>query len=107
VITRLRPTPAGGPGCEELIRQVTEAAAKVDEQRRFMVMQPAIGELGTFVVAQGVVDPGQLDRQSSVAELLTEAYGAKEGERIWRDGVASIQEAKSELSVLREDLSNI
>ena len=107
IVTRLRPTPSGVPDCEELIRQVIEAAAKVDETRRYTVLQPVIGELGTIGIAQGVSDPAQLDRQSSVQELLVEAFGAKEGERIWTDGVASIQEATSELSVLREDLSNI
>jgi len=107
VITRLRPTPSGGPGCEELIRQVVAAAAKVDDERRYIVLQPSIGELGTYTVAQGVTDPAQLDRQGTVPELLAEALGAAEGEKVWREGIACVQEAQSELSVLREDLSNI
>jgi hypothetical protein len=107
LITRLRSTPGGGPGCEDLIRRVLEAAAKVDEQRRYTVLQPVIGDLGTFTVAQGITDPAQLDKQSSVPELLGEAFGAKEGEKIFREGTACIQEAQSELSVLREDLSNL
>ncbi len=107
LITRLRSTPGGGPGCEDLIRRVLEAAAKVDEQRRYTVLQPVIGDLGTFTVAQGITDPAQLDKQSSVPELLGEAFGAKEGEKIFREGTACIQEAHSELSVLREDLSNL
>ena len=40
-------------------------------------------------------------------DLLVEAFGAKEGESIFREGVACIQEAQSELSVLREDLSSL
>jgi hypothetical protein len=105
-VTRLRPTPTGGPGCEELIRKVIEAAAKVDEQRRYSVSQPVIGELGTYVVVQGVTEPAQLDTQAPLPELLAEAFGAKEAEEIFREGTASIQEAQTELSVLREDLSN-
>ena len=107
LVTRLRPTPGGGPGCEDLIRRVIEAAAKVDEQRRYTVLQPVIGEIGTFTIAQGVTDPAQLDKQSSVPELLAEAFGAQEGEKIFREGAACIAEAQSELSVLREDLSNL
>ncbi|MBW2385956.1 MAG: hypothetical protein JRG92_20175 [Deltaproteobacteria bacterium] len=107
VITRLRPTPSGSRGCEELIRQVTAAAGKVDDQRRYIVMQPSIGDLGTYVIAQGVTDPAQLDRQGSVPELLAEALGASEGDKAWTEGVTCIQEATSELSVLREDLSNV
>jgi hypothetical protein len=107
LLTRLRPTPGGGPGCEDLIRRVLEAAAKVDEQRRYTVLQPVIGELGTFAVAQGVTDPAQLDKQSGVPELLVEAFGAQEGQKIFREGTACIEEAQSELSVLREDLSNL
>jgi hypothetical protein len=107
IVTRLRPTPSGGPGCEELIRQVAAAASKVDDQRRYIVMQPSIGDLGTYIVAQGVTDPAQLDRQGTVPELLAEALGASEGEKVWTEGLACIQEATSELSVLREDLSNL
>jgi hypothetical protein len=107
VITRLRPTPSGAAGCEDLIRKVIEAAAKVDEARRYNVAVPIIGELGTFTVVQGVTDPAQLDQQAELPELLVEAFGAKEGERIFSEGVASVQDARSELSVLREDLSNL
>ncbi len=107
LVTRIRPTPSGAAGCEDLIRKVIEAAAKVDEQRRYNVAVPIIGELGTFTVVQGVTDPAQLDRQAEVPDLLVEAFGAKEGESIFREGTACIQEAQSELSVLREELSNL
>ncbi len=107
VVTRIRPTAAGAAGCEELIRKVIEAAAKVDDTRRYSVVEPIIGELGTFTVVQGVTDPAQLDRQVAVPALLAEAFGAQEGESIFREGTACIQEAQSELSVLREDLSNL
>ena len=103
----LRPTASGGAGCEELIRKVIEAAAKVDDERRYNVAEPIIGELGTFTVVQGVTDPAQLDRQASVPDLLVEAFGTQEGQSIYSEGTACIQEAQSELSVLREDLSNL
>jgi hypothetical protein len=107
VVTRLRPTPSGASGCEDLIRKVIEAAAKVDEARRYNVAVPVIGELGTYTVVQGVTDPAQLDQQAELPALLIEAFGATEGESIFSEGVACIQEAQSELSVLREDLSNL
>jgi len=107
IVTRIRPTPSGAVGCEDLIRKVIEAAAKVDESRRYNVAVPIIGEVGTFTVVQGVTDPAQLDKQPEVRDMLTEAFGAKEGESIYTEGVACIQEAQSELSVLREDLSNL
>jgi hypothetical protein len=107
MVTRLRPTPSGGPGCEELILKVIEAAAKVDDQRRYNVLQPVVGELGTYTVVQGVTDPAQLDQQAPLPELLAEAYGAAEGQKIFAEGTACVQEAQTELSVLREDLSNL
>ncbi len=107
IVTRIRPTAGGAAGCEELIRKVIEAAAKVDDERRYNVSQPVIGELGTFTVVQGVTDPAQLDRQAELPDLLAEAFGAEEGASIFREGTASIQEVQSELSVLREDLSNL
>lgn len=107
VVTRIRPTPSGAAACEDLIRKVIEAAAKVDEERRYNVAVPVIGELGTFTVVQGVTDPAQLDRQAAIPDLLAEAFGSSEGERIFSEGVAGIQQAQSELSVLREDLSNL
>ena len=107
VTTRLRVTPGGGLGCEHFIQLVAEAAAKVDEERRYLVLQPTIGELDAYIVVQSVIDPGQLDRQVRVPELLAEAYGGKEAEKIFREGTACIREARSELSILREDLSNL
>lgn len=107
LVTRIRPTPNGVLGCEDMIRKVIEAAAKVDEGRRYNVSVPVIGDLGTYTVVQGVTDPAQLDRQADIQELLVEAFGAKEGERIFTEGVACVQEAQAELSVLREDLSNL
>lgn len=106
VITQLRTTPGGGPACEELIRKVVEAAAKVDEQRRYVVLQPVVGELGSYSIVQGVTDPAQLDRQASLPELLTKAFGEKNAQAILREGTACIQHAQTELSVQRDDLSN-
>jgi len=107
VLTRLRPTPAGTAATEELIRKVIEAAAKVDDERIYNVAQAVIGDLGVYLVMQPISDPAQLDKQSSVPELLSEAFGPQEGEQIYREGVAAIQDAQAELSVLREDLSNL
>ena len=79
----------------------------MDDARRYNVAQPVIGEIGTYTVVQGVTDPAQLDSQAELPDLLAEAFGAQEGESIFREGTACIQEAQSELSVLREDLSNL
>lgn len=105
-VTRLRVTPGGGLGCEKLIRQVVEAAAKVDEQRRYNVLQTVLGELATYAVIQVIADPAQLDRQPPVPQLLAEAYGEAEAAKIFGEGTACIQQAEAELSVLRPDLSN-
>ncbi|MCP3983512.1 MAG: hypothetical protein GY723_03940 [bacterium] len=107
MVTRLRPIPGGTLGCEDLIRSVVEAAAKVDDERRYNVLQPVIGELGTFTVVQGVTDPARLDGQAALPELLADVYGAAEGQKILAEGTACIQEAQTSLSVLREDLSNL
>ena len=50
-------------------------------------------------MVQGVTDPAQLYRQAAVPALLVEAFGAQEGESVFREGTACIQEAQSELSV--------
>jgi hypothetical protein len=106
VVTRLRTTATGRAGTEELIRRVGEAASKVDEQRRYLVLQTAIGDLRNFAVVQPVADPAQLDRQAPVPELLNEAYGQKEGEKIFQEGSACFESIESELSVLRPEFSN-
>jgi hypothetical protein len=106
LVTRLRAANGGAQGCEEMIRKYTEAAAKIDERRRVLVFQTAIGDLATYAVAQGV-DDAELDRQQTVPELLAAAYGASEAEKIFREDTACIERAESELSMLRPDLSNI
>ena len=105
-VTRLRVTPGGALGCEQLIRQVVEAAAKVDEQRRYNVLQAVLGDLTTYVSVQVIGDPSELDRQAPLPELLSEAYGQEQAETIFREGTSCIAEAEAELSVLRPDLSN-
>ena len=105
LVTRLRTTATGRSGTEELIRRVGEAASKVDDQRRYLVLQTAVGDLRTFAVVQPVADPAQLDSQTPVPQLLNEAYGA-EGEKIFNEGSACLESVETELSVLRPDLSN-
>ncbi|MDH3686455.1 MAG: hypothetical protein OEP95_09520 [Myxococcales bacterium] len=106
LVTRLRATNQGALGVAELIRKVGEAAAKVDEQRRTLVLQTLIGDLRNYAVVQFVADPAQLDQQSPVPELLMQAYGEEEGEKIFREGTQCIEHAETELSVPRPDLSN-
>jgi len=106
LVTRLRATNEGALGVAELVRKVGEAAVKVDEERRNLVLQTLIGDLRNYAVVQFVADPAQLDQQSPVPELLVQAYGKEEGEKIFREGTRCIEHAESELSVPRPDLSN-
>ncbi len=106
LLTRIRTTSGGGPGLEELIRKVGEAANKVGDERRTLVLQTTIGELRTYGVAQVVSDPALLDKQATVPELLLKAFGQPEGERIFREGSACIEHVETELSTARPDLSN-
>lgn len=106
LVTRLRATSAGALGIAELIRKVSEAATKVDEQRRTLVLQTVIGDLRSYSIVQFVSDPAQLDQQSPVPELLAQAYGQAEGEKIFSEGTACIEHAETELSIPRPDLSN-
>ena len=87
LVTRLRATSDGALGIAELIRKIGEAATKVDEQRHNLVLQTLVGDLRTYAVVQFVPDPAQLDQQSSVPELLGQAYGQAEGEKVFREGV--------------------
>jgi len=106
LVTRLRATSKGALGVAELIRKVSEAATKVDEQRRTLVLQTLIGDLRSYSVVQFVADPAQLDQQSQVPQLLVQAYGQEEGEKIFYEGTKCIEQAESELSIPRPDLSN-
>ena len=106
LVTRLRSTAVGRLGMEELIRRVGEAASKVEEQRRTFVLQTLIGDLRNYAVVQPVADPAQLDSQAPVPELLTQAYGKAEGEKIFAEGAACIDSVETELSILRPELSN-
>ncbi len=52
--------------------------------------------------------PPARDRgQPSQPRLLTQAFGSAEGGLIFRGGIEAIEEARREIVVLREDLSNI
>jgi len=106
IVTRLRATNVGGPGLEELIRRVLEAAAKVDEKRRYFVLQTAIGNPRNYAVIQPVTDPAQLDDQPPVPELLAQAFGEKEGAKIFQEGAANLESVESEISTLQPELSN-
>lgn len=106
LVTRLRATRDGVLGVAELIRKIGEAAAKVDEQRRTLVLQTLVGDLRGYAVVQAVADPAQLDQQTTVPELLARAYGQAEGEKIFREGTACIEHVETELSIPRPDLSN-
>jgi hypothetical protein len=106
LLTRIRATRESGLGVEDLIRKVGEAATKVGDERQTLVLQTVIGELRNYAIAQSVSDPTQLDTQKSVPELLLEAYGASEGEKIFREGTACIDHVETELSIARPDLSN-
>lgn len=106
LVSRLRAVPGRGPDLEELIRKVVEAARKIDDQRRYLVMQTVVGGPSQYSIAQPVEDPAQLDRQAPIPELLTEAFGASDADKIYREGTAAVQEAQSELSVVRPDLSH-
>ena len=106
LVTRLRATSDGALGIAELIRKIGEAATKVDELRHNLVLQTLVGDLRTYAVVQFVPDPAQLDQQSSVPELLAQAYGQAEGEKVFREGAACIEQVETELSVPRPDFSN-
>ncbi len=106
LLTRIRTTPDGRLGVEELIRKVGEAATKVGDERQTLVLQTTIGDLRAYTVAQPVSDPAQLDQQATVPELLLNAFGQSEGERIFGAGTACIEQVETELSTARPDLSN-
>lgn len=105
-VTQLRSATGKNAGLEEMIRHVVEAAAKVDSQRRYGVLQTAIGDLRTYAVIQRVDDPAQLDKQAAVPELLIEAHGEQEGRRIFSEGTACIDDVHTELAVHLPELSN-
>lgn len=107
MVTRLRAASGEAEGLEELIRQVVEAAAKVDDKRRYIVLQTAVGDLATYTVIQPVADPAELDSQAEPVELLAQVHGEKEGRKIFSKGTECIDDAQGELTVLVPELSNL
>ncbi len=106
LLTRIRTTNDGGPGVEQLIRKVSEAATKVGDERQILVLQTTIGDLRSYAVAQAIPNPAVLDEQATVPELLLKAFGQTQGESIFREGTACIAHVETELSTARPDLSN-
>jgi hypothetical protein len=103
--TQIRVCPGGQEACEELIHKVTEAVAKVDDERRFTTLQPLIGNAMEYSIVQLVHDPAELDRERRVPDLLNEAFGT-EGASILRSGRMAIERIQVDLAVHRPDLSN-
>ncbi len=104
--TVLRVSPGGQDTCEELIRRVSEAVPKVNDERRFATLQTLIGELTEYSIIQPIREPALLDRQHTIPELLDEAFGAAEGGLILRSGREAIQSIRTDLWTYRSDLSN-
>jgi hypothetical protein len=103
---RVRARSGGQEACDELIRKAVEAVRKTDDERRFLTLQPLVGDMMEYSIAQRLRDPAQLDRIPSVPELLISAFGASEGPAILRAGREGIERMQADLSIHRPDLSN-
>jgi len=84
----------------------TEAIPKVDEPARIITFKPVVGELSGWWTVRPMSDLAELDGQRAPQDLLNEAFGSGEGGLIWRGGLDAIEEARRDVVVLREDLSN-
>ena len=91
---------------EELVRKLAEAIPKLDDPARMITFQPLVGELSGWWTVRPVDDLAELDAQRTPQDLLHEAFGAGEGGLIWRGGLDAIEDARRDIVVYREDLSN-
>lgn len=104
--TRITVRPGGNDACEELLRKVAEAVPKVDDPVRFSTTQLLVGDLHQYGVVSPIDDPGELDAQRRVPDLLNGAFGPDEGGLIWRAGRDAIAAAYTDIWMYRADLSN-
>ncbi len=107
VVTRARARGGHREALEELIRKTAEAVPKTGDPRHIASYQEAIGQLGRYWVVNPVQSLDELDQMLPPEELLTQAFGSAEGGLIFRAGIEAIEEARREIVVLREDLSNV
>ena len=105
--SRIRVCRGGQRACEELLRKVTEAVSKVDDERRFTTLQTVLGDAMEYSIVQLIHDPTQLDRERRVPDLLNAAYGAAEGGALLNAGRDAIDSIQVDLSIHRPDLSSV
>ena len=105
LVTFLRARPGGLPACEELIGKVAEAIPKADDPSHLFAYQTVIGDLRTYWTVRPIQRVEELDQVLPPQELLVRAYGADEGERLYRKGIDALQRAERQMTVLRPDLS--
>jgi hypothetical protein len=106
IVTRMVVRPGYRDACEELLRKLAEAIAKTDDARRFEVYQPLIGDLRLLAAVRPVFDLAELDRTTSVEELINQAFGIGEGGLVFRAGLEGSESLTSELLLMRPDLSH-
>ena len=68
--TLIRVSPGGQETVEELIRRVSEAIPKVEDERRFSTLQTIMGDLMQYSIVQPIQNPELLDRQRLVPDQL-------------------------------------
>ncbi|HME70475.1 MAG TPA: hypothetical protein VKM54_11495 [Myxococcota bacterium] len=105
LVTFLRARPGSIPACEELIGKVAEAIPKADDPSRLLAYQTVIGDLRTYWTVRPIQRVEELDQVLPPQELLVRAFGAAEGDRIYRKGIDALQRAERQMTVLRPDLS--
>lgn len=105
LVTFLRARPGSIPACEELIGKVAEAIPKADDPSRLFAYQTVIGDLRTYWTVRPIQRVEELDQVLPPQELLIRAFGASEGDRIYRKGIDALQRAERQMTVLRPDLS--
>ncbi|HBZ68279.1 MAG TPA: hypothetical protein DEP35_00365 [Deltaproteobacteria bacterium] len=105
LVTLLRARPWSLPACEELIGKVAEAIPKADDPSHLLAYQTVIGDLRTYWTVRPIQRIEALDRVLPPQELLVRAFGAEEGDRIYRKGIDALQHAERQMTVLRPDLS--
>jgi hypothetical protein len=105
LVTFLRARPGSLPACEELIGKVAEAIPKADDPSRLLAYQTVIGDLRTYWTVRPIQRVEELDQVLPPQELLVRAFGAAEGDRIYRKGIDALQHAERQMTVLRPDLS--
>lgn len=99
--------PGQGPVFEEYERRLRDARERTGDDRSVSVYQNRMGgPLNQYRIVIGFDDYAEVESWPTIPELLTEAYGEDEGERIRAAGAAAIAAVDNQVRAFQRPFSS-